>query len=273
MAIPISRFRRLRTAADPTGASPLWETPAGRATSRSSTPYGDVQVSYPANPNLSPAPSMPEQALPELPGTPEDELVSPDLQPEVPPDIPEEALTAVPQPPPANIIPFNQPSDADSAPNDWQAAQAARAAEVQDQMKRIAEVTAMAQAAINGEPMPDNGPKPGPSTPSALPPATRKSAFTPGVGFSKEPITFDGPDAWTSGDEVGFNSAAVEQQNPGWRGGSSWGSTSSLSGPYPTMGTPVRKGVPSQQTVNFYERAAMRGDNRRVNRFNARLVR
>lgn len=269
---------RLKTAADPTGASPLGLVPQGRhiAGGFFNPKYGGGFATMPdsiANPNVpmlgQPAPTTAEPVADTA-----EPPVSPDVDAGIAEDPPESPNLANP----SNIVdfpavdesePFAQPvSDADEA----EAFFAAQRAEHDAFEKRRAALQPEIDAAVNGE-----------AGPAPATPASRPAAVAPPVGrslndFRKDagtPITFKSKAgaAWNPGDEVGFNDAAMENANPDWTGGASWTPRSSLNGPYETAGTAVGKREPSEQTQRFYERAYARGDNRRVNRFNNRMMR
>lgn len=242
----------------------LFTPPTGREIARSEiTPYGAVSVTRAAGaPATTPAPA------PAIGATPFQEAPGPTIGSAPFPDVPA-----------SNIIEgdFQQPTNYGSEAADHdplvglaqreEAAQSAYAAALEGAKKFRADPAAVVPPAVdNAPPM---GEMQGPPAPARAGGSTApKSAFTPGVGFPKEPITFKSPtgEAWQARDAVGFNDAAVEKANPGWTGGSSWTGHSSLSGPYASAGTPDQPHKWATETKQFYDRAADRGDDRRVAR-------
>ncbi len=241
----------------------------------------------PDNPNLVPSSPLLGMAAPEDAGSD----VAPDVTAE-PPLSPDVANAGAPPPENAtlaNVIPFS-PVDDFNTPTDYeaeaaaydplvdldqreQAAEAAYAEALAGAAKFRADPAAVAPPAVQPQEMPAAG---GSSARpiSAQPPAGRSlNDFRSTLGT---PITFKSPkgEAWKEGDEVGFNDASVEKANPGWKGGSSWTPrASTMGGGYdgsvnaaPSRGTPVAPHKWADSTNRFYERAAERGDNRRVNR-------
>lgn len=285
---------RLKTRAD----QDLWTVPEGRQVSRVAVNrFGRGQLTV-ANPNLVPAigqgfpgaePLLPGDSslsggVPGIakPEAPVDAPVSPDLNtPYEAPENPNMTLPAsagTPDPAAENIIPFaNETGDEFGPPSptiDQQIAmeRERHARDLADGHAEMDAAEAEFEAMLNGgaaQPQePAGAPVASPTAPSAQP--APRAKFT---GFPKEPITFNGPSPWTSGDEVGFNDSEVQRQNPAWSGSKSWTPrASTMDGPYKTMGTPSSQST-LDQTNRFYQRAALRGDARRVNRYNARVNR
>lgn len=261
---------RLKTAADPTGASPLGSIRAGGPGSRGIiTPYGfayAAMLEAVANPNVPTLAKAPVAPAGEV-GTPEEPPQSPDVQGMVgePPQSPN--LDS-----PDNIIDFNAPTDyADEAGmaggpmTDAQEADqffAAQRVQHDEFEKRRSALQPHIDAAVNGLPAPAEAAKTAPTSPVRT--SKPLSEFRSEVGT---PITFksDKGAAWNPGDEVGFNDASVEGANPGWTGGASWTPGGTMGGGYngsvmaaPSRATPDQPHQYSEQTQHFYDRLADR---------------